>query len=173
MRSNRVTRQISFNRTKIGGKCQNSKIQMWLFEEFSNNVLLQKIGYRSCIECQCSFKIGSKTIVWNWFMKTGFEWVDFTWSKFLFILRSKIPHHFLLGTYYRTRLWLTALIKLKKKMKVLSLHFWVHKYVRVGAIFKNWDIKDHHSTMTSFLSSWATIATVAFSERRKIWENWL
>ena len=105
-------------------------------------------------------------------MKTGFEWVDFTWSKFLFILRSvSIPHYFLLGTYYRTRLWLTALIKLKK-WRFSVLLFWVNKYVRVGAIFKNWDIKDHHSTMTSFLSSWATIATVAFSERRKIWENW-
>ena len=28
MRSDSVTRQVSFNRTKIGGKCQNSKIQM-------------------------------------------------------------------------------------------------------------------------------------------------
>ena len=27
-----VTRQVSFNRTKIGGKCQNSKIQMRHFE---------------------------------------------------------------------------------------------------------------------------------------------
>ena len=30
--SNSVTRQVSFNRTKIGGKCQNSKIQMRHFE---------------------------------------------------------------------------------------------------------------------------------------------
>ena len=28
LRSNSVTRQVSFNRTIIGGKCQNSKIQM-------------------------------------------------------------------------------------------------------------------------------------------------
>ena len=28
LRSNSVTRQVNFNRTKIGGKCQNSKIQM-------------------------------------------------------------------------------------------------------------------------------------------------
>ena len=28
VKSNSVTRQVSFNRTKIGGKCQNSKIQM-------------------------------------------------------------------------------------------------------------------------------------------------
>ena len=32
LRSNRVTRQVSFNRTKIGGKCQNWKIQMRHFE---------------------------------------------------------------------------------------------------------------------------------------------
>ena len=35
---NSVTRQVSFNRTKIGGKCQNWKIQMRHFELFSNNV---------------------------------------------------------------------------------------------------------------------------------------
>ena len=32
LRSNSVTRQVSFSRTKIGGKCQNSKIQMRHFE---------------------------------------------------------------------------------------------------------------------------------------------
>ena len=32
LRSNSVTRQVSFNRTIIGGKCQNSKIQMRHFE---------------------------------------------------------------------------------------------------------------------------------------------
>ena len=34
LRPNSVTRQVSFNRTKIGGKCQNSQIQMrhfWVF----------------------------------------------------------------------------------------------------------------------------------------------
>ena len=38
LRSNSVTRQVSFNRTKIGGKCQNSILQMRYFEWFSNNV---------------------------------------------------------------------------------------------------------------------------------------
>ena len=38
LRSNSVTRLVSFNRTKIGGKCQNSKIQMRHFEWFLNNV---------------------------------------------------------------------------------------------------------------------------------------
>ena len=39
LQSNSVTRQISFNRTKIGGKCQNwKKNQMRHFEEFLNNV---------------------------------------------------------------------------------------------------------------------------------------
>ena len=35
---NSVTRQVSFNRTTIGGKGQNSKIQMWHFGWFSNTV---------------------------------------------------------------------------------------------------------------------------------------
>ena len=39
LRSNSVTRQVSFNKTKIGEKCQNSKIQMRYFELFSNNVI--------------------------------------------------------------------------------------------------------------------------------------
>ena len=38
LRSNSVTRQVSFNRTTLGGKCQNSRIQMRHFEWFSNNV---------------------------------------------------------------------------------------------------------------------------------------
>ena len=38
LRSNSVTRQVNINRTKIGGKCQNSKIEMRHFEYFSNNV---------------------------------------------------------------------------------------------------------------------------------------
>ena len=43
LRSNRVTRHVTFNRTKIGGKCQNSKIQMRHFEQFSNNVSKSKV----------------------------------------------------------------------------------------------------------------------------------
>ena len=38
LRSNSVSRQVSFNRTKIGGKCQNPKIQMRHFGWFSNTV---------------------------------------------------------------------------------------------------------------------------------------
>ena len=30
LRSNSVTRQVSFNRTKIGGKCQNSNATFWV-----------------------------------------------------------------------------------------------------------------------------------------------
>ena len=39
LRSNSVTRRVTFNRTKNRGKCQNSKIQMRHFEWFSNNVV--------------------------------------------------------------------------------------------------------------------------------------
>ena len=38
LRSNRVTRQVSFNRSKIGWKCQNWKIQMRHFGWFSNTM---------------------------------------------------------------------------------------------------------------------------------------
>ena len=38
LRSNSVTRQVSFSRTKIGGKCQNWAIQMGHFGWFSNTV---------------------------------------------------------------------------------------------------------------------------------------
>ena len=34
----------TLNRTKIGGKCQNLKIHMRHFEEFSNNVIPMKNG---------------------------------------------------------------------------------------------------------------------------------
>ena len=37
-RSNSVTRQVTFNRAKIGGKCQNSNILMRHFEWFSSIV---------------------------------------------------------------------------------------------------------------------------------------
>ena len=40
LRSNSVTRQVSFHWTKISEKCQNSKIQMRLFRWFSNTVIL-------------------------------------------------------------------------------------------------------------------------------------
>ena len=38
LQSNSVTRQVTLNRTKIGGKCQNWKYQMRHFGWFSNNV---------------------------------------------------------------------------------------------------------------------------------------
>ena len=36
--SNSVTRQVNLNRTKISGKFQNWKVQMWHFRWFSNKV---------------------------------------------------------------------------------------------------------------------------------------
>ena len=44
LRSNSVTRQITFNRTKIGEKCQNWKIQMRHLWMFSNTVNLEVCG---------------------------------------------------------------------------------------------------------------------------------
>ena len=44
LRSNSVTRQFTFNRTKIGWKCQHSKIQMrqlWVVHRFSYHIMSQ------------------------------------------------------------------------------------------------------------------------------------
>ena len=41
LRSNRVTRQVSFNRTKNGGKCQNSNATFWVI-------------FKQCVWCQKS-----------------------------------------------------------------------------------------------------------------------
>ena len=61
--SNSVTRQVSFNRTKIGGKCQNSKIQMRHFGWFSNTVRMLTVqqkpyskNHRFSTKC-CSFQL--------------------------------------------------------------------------------------------------------------------
>ena len=43
LRSNSVTRQVSFNRSKIGGKCQNWKIQMRHFGRLLATVLKQAL----------------------------------------------------------------------------------------------------------------------------------
>ena len=45
LRSNSVTRQVSFNKTKVGGKCQNWKTQMWHFGWFSNTVHVYLIDF--------------------------------------------------------------------------------------------------------------------------------
>ena len=43
LRLDSVTRQVNFNRTKIGGKCQHSKIQMRQFQKYSNYVLVPNL----------------------------------------------------------------------------------------------------------------------------------
>ena len=56
LRSNGVTRQVNFSWTKIGGKCQNSKIQMrhilGNFPTMCNCINLVKSSkYVNCIFC--------------------------------------------------------------------------------------------------------------------------
>ena len=70
LRSNSVTRQVSFNRTKIGGKWQNSKIQMRHFEWFLNNVFIHidlnfKIQLLRLYEIILQQKIGISKSVWQ------------------------------------------------------------------------------------------------------------
>ena len=48
LRSNSVTRHVGFNRTNIGGKCQNSKIQVRHFGWFSNTVCSEEFNITNC-----------------------------------------------------------------------------------------------------------------------------
>ena len=90
LRSNSVTRQVSFNRTKIGGKCQNQKIQMRHFGWFSNTVSIlfidcpclehrevwiPQIFYVICIFL-CNLKWGKYTV------KSPFLQYDIVWITF-------------------------------------------------------------------------------------------
>ena len=64
-RSNSVTRQVSFNRTKIGGKCQNSKIRIRHFEYFLNTVSLVKVNNHEIViqQSQHSRQCTAKQVV--------------------------------------------------------------------------------------------------------------
>ena len=59
LRSNSVTRQVSFNRTKIGGKCQNQKIQLRHFRWFSNTVHFSFFAEITFNRGCCKIKEGS------------------------------------------------------------------------------------------------------------------
>ena len=45
LRSNSVTRQVSFNRTKIGGKCQTSNATFWVIFKQCEVVALYDLYY--------------------------------------------------------------------------------------------------------------------------------
>ena len=51
LRSNSVTRQVSFKRTKIGGKCQNWKTQMQFIGWFSNTVSSDSVSFINDLGC--------------------------------------------------------------------------------------------------------------------------
>ena len=68
LRSNSVTRQVSFHRTKNGGKCQNQKIQMLILEfqiQFRlriQRLLLWRI-FRKFVLCQKGFQVHTKRLL--------------------------------------------------------------------------------------------------------------
>ena len=64
LRSNSVTRQISFNRTKIGGKCQNWKIQMRHFGKEDH-------GLHSSVDASSAISMGKKSQTWDLVWVTG------------------------------------------------------------------------------------------------------
>ena len=64
LRSNSVTRQVSFNRTKIGGKYQTSNIKMRHFGWFSNNVELYLKAVVSIVSLSTWLRLISK---WDFF----------------------------------------------------------------------------------------------------------
>ena len=50
LRSNSVTRQVSFNRTKIGGKCQNLNATFWvIFKQCDSVVIFFSFSWHGCL----------------------------------------------------------------------------------------------------------------------------
>ena len=53
LRSNSITRQVSFNRTKIGGKCQNSNATFWvIFKQCDAALYVYEFKISKSRECQ-------------------------------------------------------------------------------------------------------------------------
>ena len=82
LRSNSVTRQDSFNKSKISGKCQNWKIQMRHFGWFSDTVHLS--AYRNMIHKKGlpMDDIGEKIIVLQSVINVDFFVVDSQCARF-------------------------------------------------------------------------------------------
>ena len=64
LRSNSVTRQVIFNRTKNGEKCQNWKSQMRHFEQISNTVLSHQLMYP-----KLKSSVSEKYKLYPWFQR--------------------------------------------------------------------------------------------------------
>ena len=73
MRSIRVTRQVSFKRLKIGGKCQNWKIQMRHFGWFSNTVARRNSFGGGFLQFTARFQVLQKLPLLYEFMNLDLE----------------------------------------------------------------------------------------------------
>ena len=72
LRSNSATRQVSFDRSKIGGKCQNWKFQMRHFGWFSNSVtLFENTWYLALLRNETILRWISNNVLQLFFLFSG------------------------------------------------------------------------------------------------------
>ena len=117
LRSNSVTRQVSFNRSKIGGKYQNWKIPMRHFGWFSNTVRL--LSYLWFVLERATHSISSKRKC-NWQ-----QW---------FIFRK----------YSKSRFWSISYHEIGQCSKKVSFHYYVKFLFKTflglkNQLLKNWE----------------------------------
>ena len=63
LRSNSVTRQVSFNRTKIGGNCQNSNGTFWvIFKQFAPAFYFWGVNFICILCCFCCSQLSSRLV---------------------------------------------------------------------------------------------------------------
>ena len=79
---NSVTRQVNFDRTKIGGKCQIRKIQMRHFESFSNSA-------RVLVKVSCWMEG-----FWREISKETFKAIFKKWNYRVFMVLPKMLYYY-------------------------------------------------------------------------------
>ena len=143
LRSNSVTRQVSFNRSKIGEKCQISKSQMRHFEKFSNIVLFTCNDFSAKIFLL--FSIFDQFLIrsslrheTNWgFGRFGrFNWptwphTSFSFYRFCFgLLYNKTIKKFL-----DTKIGAKIFVQNTKLKKIHEFEFWRQKNLKIMLFF--------------------------------------
>ena len=93
LRSNNVTRQVNFNMTKIGGKCQNWKIQCGILSNFQT-MWTRKISR----PCGVNLEDLPPDHILTRFMRGGFSTLFF--RKTCFFKRHEIFSRFLIRPVY-------------------------------------------------------------------------
>ena len=125
LRSNSVTRHVTFKRTKIGGKCQNQKLKMRHFESFSNIVRLRDFHFWSFRSFLATFPW--ICILWLWIIN---------WLKIAHVGNNKGD------------LFMKLTEKILKEFWIICWSQWKWKNLPKNAIFRifpliySWDIEN-------------------------------